>query len=109
MNKKHLSKLQATIIFAFMTLLHCIAVIGVYLLAEGGFSIGTIGFSYDVPELLCFVPFVLPLIADIILRLKTDMSPYATLASALLAVIINFAFLPILYDKFCSNIQKLFF
>ena len=92
MNKKHLSKSKVMLITLAMVILHCLAVMGVYLLAEGGFSIGTIGFSYDVPELLCFSPFVLPLAADIILRLKTDINPYATLTSALLTVIINFAF-----------------
>ena len=92
MNKKHLSKSKVMLVTLAMVILHCLAVMGVYLLAEGGFSIGTIGFSYDVPELLCFAPFILPLTADIILRLKTDINPYATLASALLTVIINFAF-----------------
>ena len=92
MNKKHLSKPLTILTFVLMILLHCISVVGVYLLAEGGFSIGTLAFSYDVPELLCFAPFALPLIADIILRLKTDIKPYVTVISALLAVIINFAF-----------------
>ncbi len=92
MNKKHLSKLQAMFIFMLMILLHCIAVVGVYLLAEGGFSIGTIAFSYDVPELLCFAPLALPLIADIILRCVADIKPYVTIISALFAVIISFAF-----------------
>ncbi len=92
MNKKHLSKPQAMFIFMLMILLHCIAVIGVYLLAEGGFSIGTVAFSYDVPELLCFAPFALPLIADIILRRTTDIKPHVTIISALFAVIISFVF-----------------
>ncbi len=92
MDKKHLSKSQTILTFALMILLHCIAVVGVYLLAEGGFSIGTIGFSYDVPELLCFAPFALPLIADIILRLKTDIKPYVTIISAFLVIILSFTF-----------------
>lgn len=92
MNKKHLSKPQAIFAFALMILLHCIGVAGVYLLAEGGFSIGTVAFSYDVPELLCFVPFALPLFADIILRCTTDIKPYVTLISAITTVIISFIF-----------------
>lgn len=92
MNKKHLSKSQTLLTLALMTLLHCIAVIGVYLLAEGGFSIGTIGFSYDVPELLCFAPLVLPLFADIILRCTIDIKPYVTLISSIATVIISFVF-----------------
>ena len=64
MNKKHLSKSKVMLVTSAMVILHCLAVMGVYLLAEGGFSIGTIGFSYDVPELLCFAPFVLPLAAN---------------------------------------------
>lgn len=92
MNKKHLSASKNILIFALMALLHCIAGVSFYLLAEGGFSIGTIGFSYDVPELLCFAPFALPLFADIILRCKTDIKPYVTLFSAIAAVIISFVF-----------------
>ena len=92
MNKKHLSKPQTILAFALMILLHCIGVAGVYLLAEGGFSIGTVAFSYDVPELLCFVPFALPLFADIILRCTTDIKPYVTLISAITTVIISFIF-----------------
>ena len=92
MNKKHLSKSSDLLIFTFMTLLHCTGVIGVYLLAEGGFSIGTIGFSYNVPELLCFVPFLIPVVADILLRKLTDIKPYITLVSSLFAVILCFAF-----------------
>lgn len=92
MNKKHLSKSSNLLIIILMTLLHCIAVLGVYLLAEGGFSIGTIGFSYDIPELLCFVPLILPLIADILFRKLTDIKPYITLISSLLAVVLAFVF-----------------
>ena len=92
MDNKHLSKPQTIFTFAFMTLLHCIAVIGVYLLAEGGFSIGTVAFTYDVPEFLCFAPLVLPLFADIILRCTTDIKPYVTLISAIATAIISFVF-----------------
>ncbi len=92
MNKKHLSKPKSILILTLMTLLHCIAVIGVYLLAEGGFSIGTIGFSYDVPEFVCFMPLALPFLADIILRCTTNIKPYITIISAVLAVAICFAF-----------------
>ena len=92
MKKKQLSKLQNIFIFALITALHCVAIIGVYLLAEGGFSIGTVAFTYDVPELLCFAPLVLPLFADIILRCTTDIKPYVTLISAITTVIISFVF-----------------
>ena len=92
MNKKHLSKPQEVIILLLMTLLHCISVIGVYLLAEGGFSIGTVGFSYDVPEILCFLPLLIPVIADVLFRKLTDIKPYMTLISPLIAVILCFAF-----------------
>ena len=68
MNKKHLSKSSNLLILILITLLHCIAVFGVYLLAEGGFSIGTIGFSYDVPEIVCFLPLLIPVIADVLFR-----------------------------------------
>lgn len=92
MNKNHLSKPKSILILTLMTLLHCIAVIGVYLLAEGGFSIGTVGFSYDVPELLCFSPLIFPVIADILLRLRTDIKPYITLISPTITSILAFIF-----------------
>ena len=92
MNKKHLSKLKSALVLLLMTLLHCIAVFGILLLAEGGFSIGTVGFSYDVPELLCFVPLLLPVIADVLLRRLTDLKPFITLLSPILAVALAFIF-----------------
>ncbi len=92
MNKKHLSKPQTILILVIMTFLHCIGVVGVYLLAEGGFSIGTIAFSYDVPELLCFTPLIFPVIADVLSRNLTDIKPYMTLISPVIAVILCFVF-----------------
>ena len=92
MNKKHLSKSSNLLILILITLLHCIAVFGVYLLAEGGFSIGTIGFSYDVPEIVCFLPLLIPVIADVLFRKLTDIKPYMTLISPVIAVILCFAF-----------------
>lgn len=92
MNKKHLSKPQIALIFLFMTLLHCIADIGVLLLAEGGFSIGTVGFSYDVPELLCFAPLLIPVTADILFRKLTDLKPFITLLAPILTVALAFIF-----------------
>lgn len=92
MNEKHLSKSKSAFILLFVTLLHCIAVFGTLLLAEGGFSIGTVDFSYDVPELLCFVPLLLPVIADVLLRRLTDLKPCITLLSPILAVMLAFIF-----------------
>ena len=92
MNKKHLSKPKTAIILLLMTLLHCVGIFGTLLLAEGGFSIGTIGFSYDVPELLCFAPLLIPVVADILLRKLTDLKPFITLLSPTLTVAVAFIF-----------------
>lgn len=89
--KKHLNTPKSLLVCALMVILHCIAVIGVYLLAEGGFSIGTIGFSYNVPELLCFLPLIIPITGDLILRFKTDINPFLSLSSAFISVIIFFS------------------
>ncbi len=90
MKKNNLSVSKTALICIFMTLLHCFSVACFYFLAEGGFSIGTVAFSFDAPEILCFVTFLFPVIADVILRLKTDIKPYATLISAFAAVFICF-------------------
>lgn len=90
MNKKKLTNQKTVVICIFMTLVHCFSVACFCFLAKGGFSIGTVAFSFDVPELLCFMPFFFPVIADVILRIKTDIKPYATLISAFAAVIMCF-------------------
>jgi len=92
MEKKHLTPAKAVLACAGLTLLHLIAVVGVYILSEDGFSIGSVGITYDVPELLCFAPFVIPLAADIMLSIKTDIKPFVTLLSALVTVIFCFIF-----------------
>lgn len=92
MNKKNLSVSKTVLICICMTLLYCFSVVCFYFLADGGVEIGPLAFSFDVPELLCFVPFFFPVIADVILRLKTDIKPYATLISAFAAVVIWFVF-----------------
>ncbi len=88
--KKHLSKLQSTLIFAFMTLLHCICSVAVFLLANSPLN------DINIPELILplifFSPFLVPVICDIALRKKTDINPFATLFSPVLASIIFFAF-----------------
>ena len=83
MNKKNLSTPQTILILAFMTLLHCIGVIGVYLMTE---------VPYNIPELLCFAPLLIPLVADLLLRKLTDTKSYVTIISAMLAVILCFVF-----------------
>ncbi len=83
MNKKNLSKSQAILILALMTALHCIGVVGVYLMTE---------LPYNFPELLCFIPLFIPIVADLLLRKLTNIKPYITLISALLAVILCFVF-----------------
>ena len=83
MNKKNLSTPQTILNLAFMTLLHSIAVLGVYLMTE---------LPYNIPELLCFTPLLIPIVADLLLRKLTDIKPYVTLISASLAVIICFFF-----------------
>lgn len=92
MNKKHLSQGVSVITLLFMTLLHCIADFGVLLLAEGGFSIGTVAFSYDVPELLCFAPLLIPVAADILFRRLTDLKPFISLLAPILTVALAFIF-----------------
>ena len=92
MNKKKLSVSKTLVICVFMTLLYCFSVVSFYVLAQGGISSGTVAFSFEVPVLLCFIPFLFPVIADIILRIKTDIKPYATLTSAFASVVIWFVF-----------------
>ncbi|MBO7319398.1 MAG: hypothetical protein J6V06_05185, partial [Clostridia bacterium] len=92
MNKKNLSTPQTILIIILMTLLHGVGIFGVLLLAEGGFSIGTVGFSYDVPELLCFAPLLIPVVADLLLRKLTDLKPFITLISPALTVVLTFIF-----------------
>lgn len=81
MNKKHLSKPKYVLIVTLMTLLHCIAIAAVWTLAE-----------ISMPELICFTPLIVPVIADILLRRFTDIKPYITLISSLLAVVLAFVF-----------------
>ncbi len=81
MNKKHLSLPKTLLVCVFMTLLHIIGVAGVYLIAE---------FCYQIPELLYFLPMAIPLIADLILRLKTDIKPFVTMAPAFVTALLAF-------------------
>ncbi len=81
MNKKHLSVPKTLLVCVFMTLLHIVGVMGTYILAE----------AYDMPELLYFLPLALPLIADLIFRIKTDIKPFVTILPAFITVILFFS------------------
>ncbi len=81
MNKKHLSTKGTLLVCVFMTLLHIVGVMGTYILAE----------AYDMPELLYFLPLALPLLADLIFRIKTDIKPFVTILPAFITVILFFS------------------
>ena len=81
MNKKHLSKPQYVLIITLITLLHCIAVTAVWYLAE-----------ISMPELICFMPLIVPVIADILLRRLTDIKSFITFIAPVTTVIIAFIF-----------------
>ena len=83
MKKKYLSKSQTMLTLILMALLHCIGVAGVYMMTL---------FPYNMPELLCFAPLIIPVIADIILRCLTHIKPHTTLISSLISVALCFVF-----------------
>ena len=92
MNKKHLSKLHYLLILTAMTLLHCISIAVVWALAE-----------ISMPELICFMPLIVPVIADIALRRFTDIKPFITLLAPVLTVGLAFAFF-ILYPHTADSL-----
>ncbi len=87
MNKRHLSKMKILFAGILMTLMYCAAVMVLYVLS---------GIRLNVPELaeafIILLPLLLPHVADIILRIKTDIHPLMGLLPAFLSVIIFFIF-----------------
>lgn len=81
MNKKHLSSFQSVVIFALMTLLQIFSVFSVWALAE-----------ISMPELVCFLPLIVPVALDIFFRKLTDLKPFITLLSAVFTVVSAFIF-----------------
>ena len=81
MKKKHLTLSQSALAFILMTLLQIFAVFSVWALAE-----------ISMPELICFLPLIVPVALDIILRKATDLKPFITMLSALFTVVSAFIF-----------------
>ena len=81
MKKKHLSLSQSALAFILMTLLQIFAVFSVWALAE-----------ISMPELVCFLPLIVPVAIDILFRKLTDLKPFITLLSAVFTVVSAFVF-----------------
>lgn len=81
MKKKHLILSQSALAFILMTLLQIFAVFSVWALAE-----------ISMPELICFLPLIVPVALDIFFRKLTDIRPLITLLSALFTVVSAFIF-----------------
>lgn len=86
--KTHLTKEKTCLFILILTLLHIIAIVGVAVLAGGITISDTMGIDFDIPDILCFAPLLLPLILDFVLRLKTDIKPYATVISPVICTVI---------------------
>lgn len=87
MNKKHLSRPYILLIAAAMTLLYGICSFSVAPLAASSLTESDFPLLWAVP----FLPLFIPVICDIILRIKTDIPPFVTTASSFVAVILTFA------------------
>lgn len=85
--KTHLTKGKTALNLVLLTILHCIGILGVCFLA-----LGEINMSFDVPEILYFVPLIIPVVASVILRIKTDIKPYTMLIPPVICVGIFFIY-----------------